>query len=216
MNLEQARFNMVEQQIRTWRVLDQAVLDLLFAVKREQFVPSAYRTLAFSDTEIPLGHGGFMLHPKFEAHAVQALHLKGHEKVLEVGTGSGYMAALLAAHASQVWSVEIDPTLAQTARTNLQLAGIGNVAVSVGDGLEGLAAHAPYDVIMVSGGVESVPSALLAQLNVGGRLFAFVGSDPVMSAQLITRVDATAYRTDPLFECVVPMLQAAAASTFVF
>ena len=209
MNLEQARFNMVEQQIRTWRVLDQDV-------KREQFVPSAYRALAFSDTEIPLGHGSFMLHPKFEAHAMQALHLKGHEKVLEVGTGSGYMAALLAAHASQVWSVEIDPTLAQTARTNLQLAGIGNVAVSVGDGLEGLAAHAPYDVILVSGGVESVPAALLEQLNVGGRLFAFVGSDPVMSAQLITRVDATAYRTESLFECVVPMLQAAAASTFVF
>ena len=215
MNLEQARFNMVEQQIRTWRVLDQDVLDLLFAVKREQFVPSAYRALAFSDTEIPLGHGSFMLHPKFEAHAMQALHLKGHEKVLEVGTGSGYMAALLAAHASQVWSVEIDPTLAQTARTNLQLAGIGNVAVSVGDGLEGLAAHAPYDVILVSGGVESVPAALLEQLNVGGRLFAFVGSDPVMSAQLITRVDATAYRTESLFECVVPMFQAAAASTFV-
>jgi protein-L-isoaspartate(D-aspartate) O-methyltransferase len=216
MNIEQARFNMVEQQIRTWRVLDQDVLDLLFAVKREQFVPSAYRALAFSDTEIPLGNGATMLPPKFEAHALQALKPKGHEKVLEIGTGSAYMAALLAAHASQVWSVEIDPTLAQTARTNLQLAGIGNVAVSVGDGLAGLASHAPYDVIMVSGGVETVPAELLDQLNVGGRLFAFVGTDPLMAAQLITRVDATAFRTESLFECVVPMLQASPRRNFVF
>lgn len=217
MNLEQARFNMVEQQIRTWNVLDQNVLDLLFAVKREQFVPAAYRALAFSDTEIPLGNGASMLAPKFEARAIQALQVKSHEKVLEVGTGSGYMAALLAAHASQVWTVEIDPTLADTARGNLQRAGIGNVSVQTGDGLAGLPAHAPYDVIMLSGGVETVPAELLAQLNPGGRLFAFVGSDPVMEAQLITRVDDTAYRTESIFETVVPMLKnAIAASRFSF
>jgi protein-L-isoaspartate(D-aspartate) O-methyltransferase len=216
MNLEQARFNMVEQQVRTWRVLDQNVLDLLFAVKREQFVPSAYRALAFADTEIPLGKGATLLPPKFEAHALQALKPKGHEKVLEVGTGSGYMAALLAAHASQVWTMEIDPTLADTARGNLQRAGIGNVAVQLGDGLAGLPAHAPYDIIMVSGGVESVPAALLEQLNVGGRLFAFVGSDPIMSAQMITRVSQTGYRTESFFECVVPSLKAAPAKHFAF
>ncbi|OHC63815.1 MAG: protein-L-isoaspartate O-methyltransferase, partial [Rhodocyclales bacterium GWA2_65_20] len=153
MNYEQARFNMIEQQLRPWKVLDQKVLDELFLVKREEFVPPAYSGLAFADTEIPLGggSGACMLPPKVEARALQALAMKKHENVLEIGTGSGYMAALLGAHADHVWSIEIDPQLAAMARENLRRAGVTNVSVEVGNGLAGLAAHAPYDVIMVSG-----------------------------------------------------------------
>lgn len=215
-NFEQARFNMVEQQIRPWEVLDQDVLGLLLAVKREDFVPAAYRNLAYADTAIPLGHGAEMLHPLIEGHGLQALQLKKHEKVLEVGTGSGYMAALLAAHAEQVWSVEIEPTLAQTAKANLQKAGIGNVAVETGDGLAGLAAHAPFDAIMVSGAVEEIPTALLQQLKVKGRLFAVVGNAPVQTMTLVTRVGENEYRSETLLEAGAPMLRSSAKPTFVF
>jgi len=216
MNIEQARFNMVEQQIRPAEVLDQAVLDLLLLVKREDFVPAACRRLAFADTEIPLGRGATMFAPRIEAHALQALAMKRHEKVLEIGTGSGYMAALLGAHADHVWSVEIDPVLADTARENLRRAGVTNVTVETGDGLAGLAAHAPYDVIMVSGAVGEIPPALLAQLKPGGRLFAVVGEAPVMEAELVLR-DDDVLRTTRLFETVVaPLRNAAAAPAFVF
>lgn len=210
MNLEQARFNMVEQQIRTWEVLDTDVLDLLFVVKREDFVPAAYSRLAFADAEIPLAAGACMLAPKIEAHALQALAMKKHENVLEVGTGSGYMAALLAAHADHVWSVEINPTLAATARENLRRAGIGNVAVEVGNGLAGLAQHAPFDAIMISGAVSEVPQALLDQLKPGGRLFAIVGEAPLMEAQLITR-NGDRFDSVNLFETVTEPLQATGA-----
>lgn len=221
MNLEQARFNMVEQQIRTWDVFDPRVIDLLFAVKRELFVPEAFRRLAFADTAIPLGHGGSMLEPKFEAHAMQALaigpELKNDGRVLEVGTGSGHMAALLAAHAGHVWSLEIEPGLAETARENLRRAGVENVTVVEGNGLEGHAAHAPYDVIMVSGAVPAIPQELLAQLKTGGKLFAFVGAEPAMQAQLVTRAGETEFATVTLFETVVPPLRGAApAQRFVF
>ena len=142
MNFEQARFNMIEQQVRPGKVLNLDVLDLLYVVKREEFVPPEYRRLAFADTQIPLGGaaGACMFAPRVEAHALQALAMKKHENVLEVGTGSGYMAALLGAHADHVWSVEIDPQLAETARANLQRAGATNVSVAVGNGLAGLAA----------------------------------------------------------------------------
>jgi protein-L-isoaspartate(D-aspartate) O-methyltransferase len=217
MNLEQARFNMVEQQIRTWEVLDQDVLDLLFVVKREEFVPSAWRNLAFADAEIPLGHGATMFAPKIEAHALQALQLKRHEKVLEIGAGSGYMAALLAAHADHVWTVEIVPELAEMARANLARHGVANATVETGDGIGGLPVHAPYDAIMVSGALAAVPQQLLAQLKVGGRLFAIVGEAPVMTAQLISRATEDGFRSVNLFETLAdPLQNAPAASKFSF
>ncbi|HEY6897121.1 MAG TPA: protein-L-isoaspartate O-methyltransferase [Rhodocyclaceae bacterium] len=211
MNLEQARFNMVEQQIRPCEVLDQNVLDLMSAVRREDFVPAAYRNLAYADTEIPLGNGAAMLPPRIEAQALQALALKKHEKVLEIGTGSGFMAALLAAHADQVWSIEVAPALADRARENLRNAGIGNVAVETGDGLRGLSAHAPYDVIVVSGAVTEISEELLAQLKVKGRLFAIVGQVPVMEAVLVTRVAEQSYSRVNLFETAADYLKGGAA-----
>lgn len=224
MNHEQARFNMVEQQIRTWEVLDPQVLDLLFIVKREEFVPPACRNLAFADTEIPLEagkkSGATMLAPKIEAHALQALQLKRHEKVLEIGAGSGYMAALLAAHASHVWTVEIVPELAAMASSNLVRNGVSNVSVETGDGMaaEGpWLAQAPFDAIMISGAVPLVPPELLARLKLGGRLFAIVGEAPAMTAQVVTRVAEDAYRTVSLFETVAEvMINAPTTSKFVF
>ncbi|HQR03857.1 MAG: protein-L-isoaspartate O-methyltransferase [Proteobacteria bacterium] len=217
MNIEQARFNMVEQQIRTWEVLDRNVLDLLLAARREAYVPMAYRGLAFADTEIPIGHGAAMLSPKIEARALLALQVKKHEKVLEIGTGSGWMAALLAAHCGHVWSMEIEPALAEAARIRLRREGVMNVNVETGNGLGGLPVQAPFDAIMVSGGVSAVPQALLDQIKVGGRIFAFVGEAPVMEARLITRVDTTTFRARNVFETVVPALRGAVpASRFIF
>ncbi len=209
MNLEQARFNMIEQQIRTWEVLDQDVLDLLYVVKREEFVPQAYRQLAFADTEIPLGHGATMLPPKLEAHALQALKLRKADRVLEIGAGSGYMAALLAAHAAHVLTVEIVPQLAEMAAANLKRQSIGNVIVSSGDGSLGWPAQAPYDAIMVSGALPALPQQLLDQLKISGRMVAFVGEAPLLEAQLITRTSERTFTTARLFETQVPALVAA-------
>jgi len=206
MNLEQARFNMIEQQIRPWEVSDQGVLDLLFIVKREEFVPHAYRLLAFADIEIPLGHDACMLAPKIEAHALQALRVGKTDRVLQIGSGSGYMAALLAAHAAHVWSVDIVPELTAMARANLQRQDIGNVTLETGDAAFGWPAHAPYDVIMVSGSLPILPPELLAQLKVGGRMFAVVGEIPAMHAQLIVRSGEDTYDSVSLFETVLPAL----------
>ncbi len=217
MNLEQARFNMVEQQIRPWAVLDQNVLDLLYVVKREEFVPPAYRALAFADAEIPLGGEASMLAPKIEAYALQALQVRKSDKVLEIGTGSGYMAALLAAHADHVWSVEIAPALAATARENLRRQGIDNVTVETGDAALGWPGHAPFDVIMVSGSLPHLPKELMAQLKTGGRLFAFVGEAPVMEAQLVTRVSDDSFRTVARFETqTAALVNAEQQERFVF
>lgn len=217
MNFEQARFNMVEQQLRPAKVLDPAVIELLFAVRREDFVPAAWRKEAFADVEIPLGHKACMLRPLVEALALQALGLKKHEKVLEVGTGSGYMAALLASHADHVSTMEIVPELAQVARENLARASVANVAVEAGDGILGLPARAPFDVIMLSGSVPVVPPELLAQLKAGGRLFAIVGSGPAMTATLFIREDDGAFRRTGLFETATAALtNAPAAPAFVF
>lgn len=217
MNFEQARFNMIEQQIRPWDVLDQNVLDLLFAVRREDFVPPALQQLAFADTEIPLGYGAVMLAPKIEAHILQAVQLKKHENVLEIGAGSGYMAALLAAHAAHVTTLEIVPELADMARANLKRAQIDNVTVETANGAEGLPAKAPFDVIVVSASVPELPQALLAQLKVGGRLFAIVGDEPVMEAQLVTRESESAFRTETLFETVTaPLVELAPTQKFTF
>ena len=206
MNIEQARFNMIEQQIRPWEVLDPQVLDLLFVVKREDFVPAAYRNLAFADMEIPLGNGQVMLAPRVEAKLLQELSLKKTDKVLEIGTGSGYMAALLAARAEHVVSLECRPELADFARQNLERAGIANVDVEVADGANGWAARGPYDAIVVSGSVPVLPDALLKQLRLGGRLAVIVGEAPVMEAQLITCTADGIYNTINLFETVVPAL----------
>ena len=217
MNYELARHHMIQQQLRTSEVLSTSVVDQLYADRRDHYVPAAYRALAYADTAIPLGHGAQMLTPKLEARILQTAGLKRGDRVLEIGTGSGHMAALLAEEAQQVWTVEIDAELAEQARTNLHHDGVGNVAVETGDGLAGLPAHAPYDFILVSGGVAAVPGALLAQLRVGGRLLAFVGSAPVMTLRLMTRRGEDVYASADLLETAVPMLRnAPAVSAFTF
>jgi protein-L-isoaspartate(D-aspartate) O-methyltransferase len=216
MNFEQARFNMIEQQLRPGKVLDPGVLDTLSMVKREEFVPPAHRRLAFADTQIPLGGAARMFAPIVEALALQALAMKKHEHVLEVGTGSGYMAALLGAHADHVWSIEIDPQLADAARENLRRAGVTNVSVQTGNGLSGLAAHAPFDVIMVSGAVAEVPGVLLDQLKPGGRLFAITGAAPAMAAAVYTRTEKGVQRRAVFETVVAPLSEAEPAPAFAF
>ena len=218
MNIEQARFNMIEQQIRTWDVLDTQILDLLMVVKREEFVPAAYKSLAFVDTEIPLPGGENMMAPKFEARILQETALTKHENVLEIGAGSGYMAALLAHRARHVTTVELDAALAAMARENLAAAGVTNVDVVEGDGARGWSAGAAqYDVIVISGALPALPAAFLAQLRVGGRLLAVVGEAPVMMAQRVTRVSEVAYDTVTLFETgITPLRNAAPVSHFKF
>jgi protein-L-isoaspartate(D-aspartate) O-methyltransferase len=211
MNIEQARFNMIEQQIRPWDVLDPQVLDLLFVVKREDFAPPAYRNLAFADMELPLGNGQMMLAPKIEAKMLQELGLTKTDKVLEIGTGSGYMAALLAARAEHVVTVESRPELVEMARQNFERAGISNITIELGDGANGWSQRGPYDAIVVSGSLPSVPAALLKQLRVGGRLAVVVGEAPVMEAQLITCTADGIYNTVNLFETVIPALDCVAA-----
>jgi protein-L-isoaspartate(D-aspartate) O-methyltransferase len=188
MNIEKARFNMVEQQVRPAGVLNPDVVELFSIVKRERFVPAAYKGLAFADTTIPLGYGASMFLPSVEGQMLQAVGVRRHERILEIGTGSGFMAALLSIHAEHVWSMEIVPELAAQARVNLQRAGIANVTVEIGNGLAGLAQQAPFDVIMISGAITSVPSVLLEQLKVDGRLFAITGDAPAMQGQLVTCV----------------------------
>ena len=206
MNIEQARFNMIEQQIRPWDVMDADVLHLLSVVKREDFVPLAYRALAFADMEIPLGQGQFMLAPKVEARLLQDATVQKHEKVLEIGTGSGFMASLLAHRAQRVISLEIDPELAKLARANLQKAGIHNAEVRQADGSQGAPQDAPFDVIVLSGSVAEVPQALLSQLKVGGRLVAVVGEEPVMRATVVTRHGEAAFSTAQAWDTVAPRL----------
>jgi len=206
MNIEQARFNMIEQQIRPWDVLDQEVLSLLAVVKREKFVPAGFTTLAFADFEIPLPGGQHMLSPKLEARILQELNVRKHESVLEIGAGSGYMAALLAHRARHVLSIDIRPELAELARANLAANGVSNAEVATGDAVKGWPAAGPYDVICVSGGLPTLPRELLDQLKIGGRLSAFVGGLPVMKAQIVTRVGETEFRVAELFETYVAPL----------
>jgi protein-L-isoaspartate(D-aspartate) O-methyltransferase len=213
MNIEQARFNMIEQQIRPWDVLDTAVLSLLAVVKREDFVPAAYRALAFVDTEVPLPEGQVMLAPKVEARLLQEAKVQRHETVLEIGTGSGFTTALLAHRAQRVISLECRPTLAAMARANLQRAGIANAEVREADGSCGLAAEGPFDVIMLSGSVASVPQGLLDQLKVGGRLVAVEGGEPVMRAVAYTRQSDTAISKVELFDTVAARLDGFAEPT---
>jgi protein-L-isoaspartate(D-aspartate) O-methyltransferase len=215
MNYETARHHMIQQQLRTSEVLTPAVVEMLYADRRERYVPAAYRALAFADIGIPLAPDAAMLTPKLEARILQVADLKRSDRVLEIGAGSGHMAALLAEQAMQVWTVEIDPALAEFARANLANDGAVNVAVEVGDGLLGLPAHAPFDFILVSGGVAEVPAALLAQLKVGGRLLAFVAPAdmaPVMVLRQITRQAEDVFVGKDLLETAVPMLRQAGSS----
>jgi protein-L-isoaspartate(D-aspartate) O-methyltransferase len=217
MNVEQARFNMVEQQIRTWEVLDQGVLDLLYAVPREAFVPQAYRKLAFADMEIPIGEGESMMAPKMEARILQELALRKTDRVLEVGTGSGYLTALLARMAGHVTSLEIRPALAAFGRANLERHGADNVTLEVADGARGDAKRAPYDAIVLTGSTPVLPATLKAQLAPGGRLFAVVGEPPVMVAQLVTCSAPGAYGSVALFDTVLaPLVNAERPARFRF
>ncbi len=207
MNLEQARFNMIEQQIRPWDVLDTEVLHLLSVVKREDFVPLAHKALAFVDMEIPLGQGQVMLAPRVEARMLQDAAVQKHEKVLEIGSGSGYMTALMAHRAQRVISLEINPELAAMARSNLQKAGIHNAEVRNEDGSIGAPAEGPFDVIMLCGSVAEVPQTLLSNLKIGGRLIAIVGDEPMMRATLITRTGDADFKTSQPWDTVAPRLQ---------
>lgn len=211
MNIEQSRHNMIEQQIRTWLVLDQQVLDTLSVVKREHFVPAQYRTLAFVDTEIPLSDTAMMMSPKVEARILQAADVKPEDTILEIGTGSAYMAALLAHLGQHVTTLEIDPALAKQAETNLRTNNITNVDVVLGDGAQGYItdANRSYDVIVLSGSLSELPEVFLSQLNIGGRLISIIGEDPVMVCQLTTRIDETHYDTKALFEMSVAPLETA-------
>jgi protein-L-isoaspartate(D-aspartate) O-methyltransferase len=217
MNSEQARFNMVESQVRTWEVLDQVVLDLLNEIKREEFVPQRYRALAYADLEIPLGHGEVMLAPKLEARMLQELGLTKTDKVLEVGTGSGYVTALLSRLGGQVVSVEILEDLSHAATRKLAGHGISNVRLDVGDAALGWPAAAPYDVMLFTGSLPILPEVIRNQLALGGRLLAVVGERPVMTATLITRVSEDGFSSSALFEtCIAPLRNATHPGRFVF
>jgi len=207
MNLEQARHNMIVQQIRPWEVMDDQVLDLMTRTPREDFVPPQYRNIAFTDMEIPLGHGQVMMTPRLEARMLQALAVQPDESVLEIGTGSGYVTALLAQLARHVYSVEIVPDLKQAAEQRLATRGLTNVTLDEGDAAAGWPRHGSYDVIAVTGSLPTLPPGLQQQLNVGGRLFAVVGEAPTMVALLISRLGESEWAQEGLFETVLPPLQ---------
>ena len=217
LDVERARFNMVEQQIRPWEVLDQRVLDLLAELKREEFVPPQYRSLAFVDMEIPIGHGEKMLAPKMEARMLQELVLSPADRVLEVGTGSGYMTALIARSGAQVYSVDIVPEFTRSAAAKLAAHGISNATLETGDAARGWERYAPYDAVVLTGSVPVLPEAFQLGLAPGGRLLAIVGEPPVMQARLITRAGAGAWSTIGLFEtCIAPLRNAMQPERFVF
>jgi protein-L-isoaspartate(D-aspartate) O-methyltransferase len=216
-NTAEARFNMIEQQIRTWEVLDPVVLALLETVPRENFVAHSQIGLAFADVELPIGQEQTMLSPKLEGRILQALNVKKTDKVLEIGTGSGYLTALLASLAAHVSSVEIQPDLSAIAKKRLQQQNIDNVTLYVGDAANGFAADAPYDVIVFTGALALPPKAAEKMLNVGGRLFAVTGAMPIMQATLTQRVSVDAFSRETLFETCLPMLEnAPSANRFEF
>lgn len=208
MDMKQARFNMIEQQIRPWEVLDPNVLSLLSTVRREDFVPMAHKALAFVDMEIPLGAAPsqVMLAPRVQARLLQDLAVQPTDKVLDIGTGSGFMAALLGHQAHSVLSLELDASLAAQARANLQKAGVTNVTVRQADGSLGAPADGPFDVIVLSGSVAEVPAALLQQLSIGGRLVAIVGDEPMMRTTLVTRSGDNSWTTSEPWDCNAPRL----------
>jgi protein-L-isoaspartate(D-aspartate) O-methyltransferase len=209
MNVEQARFNMVEQQIRTWEVLDPVILSLISTLKRENFVSDAHQALAFADLELPLPNGEKMWTPKMEARVVQDLQLTGMETVLEIGTGSGYLTALLAARSKQVLSLEIDPAMAAVATARLANAGIDNAEVSVGDGMKFAAAPNTYDVVVFGGALPVMLDAAIDWIKPEGRIFAVVGQAPAMQARVIRKQAEGSVSTRVLFETVIAPLKGA-------
>ncbi len=215
--MEQALFNMIEQQIRPAEVLDAQVLQTIAEVPREYFVPSAYRQLAYSDTHIPLGNGQTMMSPIQEARLLQALNIQRSDTILEIGTGSGYLTALLAKLGKQVISIEIDQQLSKSAAQKLRQHGITNVTLEIGDASKGWGQHAPYDVMAVTGSLPVMCKDLQRQLKSGGRLFVIVGSAPAMSAMLITRISDNQWSEEELFETVIPpLINAEKPPQFVF
>jgi len=217
MNIEAARHNMVVSQIRTWDVLDDRLLTLIEQAPRHEFVPAAFRNLAFADMQIPLGDGEVMMAPLVEARLLQALAIKPSDSVLEIGTGSGYVTWLLSRLAARVRSIEIRGDFTQHASEKLAAHGATNVDLDIGDGARGWAQTAPYDVIFVTGSVPVLPEEFTKQLRVGGRLAVIIGQLPAMEARLITRMTDTAFDTRSLFETVIPPLRnAPAPDRFVF
>ncbi len=206
MNFEQARFNMIEQQIRPWEVLDQRVLDLISHVPRENFVSEQYRNLALVDMNLPIGHGEFMMSPKLEARILQSLDIQPTETILEVGTGSGYLTALLARLGKHVYSIEIIPEFIKSATIRLDNMGISNVNIEEGDAARGWTLDAPYDVIVLTGSVPVLPDGFKQSLNIGGRLFAVVGDSPSMEGMLITRMGEHEWAEEAIFETDLPPL----------
>jgi protein-L-isoaspartate(D-aspartate) O-methyltransferase len=216
-DLERTRFNMVEQQIRPWEVLDTKVLDLLYKVRREDYVPAAHKALAFADLEIPIGHGEMMLSPKLEARILQELAVTAGDRILEIGTGSGYLTALLASQGAHVYSVDIIDEFTHSAGARLAQQGIRNVTLETGDAARGWNKHGPYDVIVLTGSTPVLAASFQQSLKAGGRLFAVVGVAPAMDAQLITCTETGFYGTTSLFETVVPALRnAPQRAGFVF
>ncbi len=206
MNFEQARFNMVEQQIRPWEVLDSRVLSLLESIHREDFVPVRYRKLAFADIAIPLECDQVMMRPKIEARMLQALELDADDTVLEIGTGSGFITACLAGLAKRVVSIEIFPELHETAAQKLADKGIGNAELFVGDVMQGWQPEQAHDVVVVTGSVPQVPEQFLGWVNPGGRLFVVTGDSPAMEARLLKRLHVTEWSQESLFETAIPPL----------
>jgi len=217
MNVELARANMIEQQIRSWEVLDPAILHCIESVPREAFVPARFRELAFADMQIPLGDGEVMMQPKVEARLVQELELTERDRVLEVGTGTGYVSALLAKLAREVVSVEIRADFSETAARNLRRHEIRNVHLEVGDGARGWASETPFDAILIGGSLPSLPDAFRRILAPRGRLVAIIGQPPVMEAVLVTRIDDGGWTRQSLFDTALPMLRnAEQPPAFVF
>lgn len=215
--MHNARFNMIEQQVRTWEVLDPRVLQLLNDLPREHFVPEAYQGLAFADIEIPLGFGQNMLSPKLEGRMLQALSIKSTDKVLHIGTGSGYFTALLAHQAQHVFSIEINAELSATAAYKLSQHHIHNVTLELADGNYGMPAKQPFDIIVYTGSSPIEPAGVRQQLAIGGKMLIVLGSTPVMQATLIERVSESAFKQDVLFEtCITELENAAQATAFTF
>jgi protein-L-isoaspartate(D-aspartate) O-methyltransferase len=216
-NNEQARYNMIEQQIRPAEVLDQRVLDVIAATPREDFVPGQYARLAFADVKIPLNHDQVMMTPILEARMLQALNIKPSDKILEIGTGSGYLTACLARLGNHVYSVDIYADFVESAKEKLKKHGIKNVDIEVGDASHGWDAHGPYDVITITGSLPVLPESFKSNLSIGGRLCAIVGDSPAMECLLITRVGESEWNQEGVMETVLPpLVNAPQPQRFVF
>jgi len=216
-NIELARHNMVEQQVRPWDVLDQRVLDLIARSPRDEYVPARYRNVAYADLFLPLGHGQTMLTPKLEARMLQELEIGPKDRILEIGTGSGYFTSLLAAMGAHVYSVDIYSEFVDAAQATLAAHGASNVTLETGDAARGWDKHGPYDVIAITGSMPVLPDAFLASLAPGGRLMAFIGKSPVMDAIRIRRLAGDGMEQTSIFETDVPALvNAYEPAKFVF